>query len=152
MRYFFEDESRFESLLAELESWAGTPFMPGAAVKGGGVDCVRFVHEVYVAVGAITPAAFPSDYVVRGGGRAMLEILEARIASVPQLERVWHRGGEAVPICRGDMMLGSTGDAWHHLAIVARPPVMWHCLKKVGQGNIHDPALARRLWSVYRVR
>lgn len=34
-------------LLAEARTWIGTPYHPDARVKGVGVDCGHFVHEVF---------------------------------------------------------------------------------------------------------
>lgn len=151
---FFDDDQNFARLLAELESWKGTPFVHNSCIKGGGVDCVHFPNQVFVNIGAITSAKFPERYVYRGGGIEMREIMEAAIATVPQFDLVFH--AERLPVVpdirRGDMLMISTGKAMHHLSVVGQPPQLWHCLDKVALGNIADPEVRRRLWAIYRVR
>lgn len=151
---FFDDDQNFARLLAELQSWVGTPFVHQSCIKGGGVDCVRFANQVLVNIGAITSAKFPAQYVYRGGGAPMRDIMEAVIAGVPELELVFHAEKMTVApdIRRGDMLMISTGNAMHHLAIVGQPPQLWHCLHKVSLGNIADPEVLRRLWAIYRVK
>ena len=44
------DTETRKRILAEAESWLGTPFHHEARVKGVGVDCGNFVYAVYNAV------------------------------------------------------------------------------------------------------
>src|SRR3954462_6142860 len=129
---FFDEDANFARLLAELETWKGTPFVHNCAIKGSGVDCVRFAEQVLINVGAISPAVFPTRYVYRGGGPEMREIMETAIATVPQLDRVWRieNGTAPAEIKRGDMLMFSTGNAIHHLGIVGELPQLWHCMTK----------------------
>ena len=54
---FFRSNARLVLLRLNAEDWLGTPWRPGSAVKGGGVDCVRLCSSVLVACGAL-PATF----------------------------------------------------------------------------------------------
>lgn len=44
---YFADPANHALLWPAIASWAGTPFMQGKCRRGVGVDCVRFVREVY---------------------------------------------------------------------------------------------------------
>ncbi|MGH7053678.1 MAG: hypothetical protein ACREFA_07660, partial [Stellaceae bacterium] len=46
-------------VVAEAESWIGTPFHHEAAVRGAGVDCLNLLAEVYCAAGFIPRIAIP---------------------------------------------------------------------------------------------
>src|SRR5882757_4131294 len=54
-RWFFSYPEKAIALIAEGQSWRGTPFRRGSIAKGpgGGTDCVGFDQCVYKAVGAI---------------------------------------------------------------------------------------------------
>jgi cell wall-associated NlpC family hydrolase len=150
---FFDDDANFDRLLGELESWKHTPFVARACIKGSGVDCVQFAHQVLLNVGAISPAVFPQSYTIRGGGESMLAILEQAVATVPELERTWRYGySRPHQITRGNLLLLSTGRALHHFAIVAKPPLVWHCLTKVGCASLADPSIGNHIFGVWRVR
>lgn len=148
-----QGEKNFARLLAELESWRGTKFIPFVAKKGVGVDCVRFAAAVLQNVGAIEPFAWPA-YVIEGGGQAMLEILLRHTDQVQGLARTWTHGQDNGPIMRGDLLLVSSGRHLHHFAIFTVYPVLWHCLRTDGvcQGNIEDPIVRDHLWAVYRAK
>lgn len=46
-------------LVAEAESWIGTPYHTGARVKGAGVDCLTFVAGVFENAGLVPKLAIP---------------------------------------------------------------------------------------------
>lgn len=150
---YFDDDGNFARLLAELQRWRGTPFIECTGRAGQGADCVRFVEGVLVNIAAIDPVPFPA-YTVRGGGERMLEIFLATMDAIPRMESVWRSDGPRPrpPVKRGDVFLVSSGKALHHLAIVAEPPVLWHCLNGVGEGNIFDSTVEKHLRAIYRVK
>lgn len=47
------------AILKEADTWVLTPYHHDACVKGGGVDCLKFVHAVYQAVGLVPQRTFP---------------------------------------------------------------------------------------------
>lgn len=161
MTSYFDNDDNFRRLLEELESWRGTPFVSGAGLKGHGADCVRFVEGVLVNIGAIDPVPFPR-YTVRGGGERMLDIFLGVMDAIPRMACIWKMSIFAASneepkmdkpeVRRGDVFLISTGRALHHLTIVATPPVLWHCLKHVGEGNIFDSTVEQNLRAIYRVK
>lgn len=150
---YYDEPEHFSRLLAELESWRGTPFVECRAVKGAGADCIQFIERTLQATGAIDAVQFPR-YVTRGGGEPMLEIMLARMDAVPKLRRIWTRpeGKDRPEIKRGDVLVISTGKALHHAAIVAEPPTIWHNLTGVAEGNLHDPLVTRHTWAIYRAK
>src|SRR5262249_4757318 len=57
-----ELDPRRAAVVAEAESWIGTPFHHAARVKGAGVDCLMLLAEVYERAG-IVPHLEPPFYV-----------------------------------------------------------------------------------------
>lgn len=153
---YFDSDAHFARLVRELESWKGTPFSKGrSCIKGRAANCCNWVAQALENIGAISPVVMPPGYVTRGGGDRMLEVILATMATIPELRRVWKAGEPGAvrsEILRGDVLLFSTGKALHHLAIVTEPPVCWHCLAKVEQGNITDAQATRRLFAHYVVK
>jgi hypothetical protein len=159
VKWFFDKgqsgDERFEKLLAALQSWRGTRFIPCVAVKGAGVDCVRFAERVLVECDAIDPIRWPA-YVTSGGGPAMLIVLLDHLSRISRLLQIWQRGSDAPrpEFMRGDLLLISTGVKLHHLSIFTANPTLWHCLASSGvcEGNVHDPVVQKHLMAVYRTR
>jgi hypothetical protein len=156
--WFFSSALKRKTLLAELESWLGTPFWAqtkGQAVKGTKADCVSFVESVMVSVGACSPVQWPA-YVTNGGGSKMLVALIQALSKVPKLEKVWETkdGPPDKTLMVGDVMAGSSGRAMHHVAIKGVANDMWHCVERYGvcKGNLQDPFLKAYLFAIYRFR
>lgn len=149
MNYFFDNPESRTALLDELRSWAGTPFAPRQAVKGGGVDCVHFVERALVNVGAMAAITWP-NYVIHGGGAEMLAAFEKFMAGIPEFD---NRGRNA-DLRTGDVLLCSTGRAYHHLGIVGVLPTVWHSLPSCGvcEGNVGEKLVREHLRSAYRVK
>jgi cell wall-associated NlpC family hydrolase len=150
---FFDSNEKFAALISELQSWKGTKFVDGMAAKGVGVDCVRFAERVLFNIGAISPVNFP-PYVIRGGGPEMLSRLFDHTRRVPELEELWNRqqGPHRPHIRRGDLLICSSGKALHHFVLVAEPPVLWHALNSVDEGNLFDPVIADHIVGIFRVK
>jgi cell wall-associated NlpC family hydrolase len=55
------DEQR-AIILAEADTWKGTPYRGWSAVKGGGVDCGQLIYAVYRACGLVPAVELPKDY------------------------------------------------------------------------------------------
>jgi NlpC/P60 family putative phage cell wall peptidase len=111
------------AIVAEAETWLGTPFRHAAALKGIGVDCIHLVHAVYRAVG-LTDVALPSYppdwHLHQGGGNRLMEGLVPHC--VPASE----------PFELGDILVYNYGRAPSHCAIY------------VGEGRvIHAPPRGR---------
>ena len=50
---FFDDMIAAQKLLAEVEEWKGTPFVPFNNTKRAGVDCVQLAAQLMVECGVI---------------------------------------------------------------------------------------------------
>jgi hypothetical protein len=147
--WYFQRPERQQALLAALARWRGTPFWSGTA--GNAVcqvkaDCVSFVAEVMVEIGACHPIKWPV-YVTQGGGKPMLDVLLNTLNAIPKLR--------LVPISQvmpGDILAGSSGRAMHHLAIGGVPGRVWHCLELGGvqEGTLQDPIFQKHLLATYR--
>jgi cell wall-associated NlpC family hydrolase len=165
MKWFFEQPGNVERLLEELKTWRGTPFIEYCGKRGVGADCVRFVESVLVNLGAIPQVRWPR-YVCRSGGPEMLQVFVDHMNAVPGLIPVWDSGGltmlrfrhlddsERASIMIGDLLLCSNGKTGHHMAIMARPPTLWHSLIRRGvvEGNIADPIIDKHVFAIYRLR
>lgn len=57
---FWASAQTCERLVATARSWLGTPFRHRAAVRGGGVDCVMLMGEVFRESGVVESYNFPS--------------------------------------------------------------------------------------------
>lgn len=150
---FFDSDANFAALLTEIQSWQGTKFVENHAVKGVGVDCVRFAERVLFNIGAISAVNFP-PYVIRGGGEQMLSVLFDHTRRVPELEEIWNKqqGPNRPHIRRGDLLICSSGKSLHHFVIVAEPPTIWHALFSVDQGSLFDPVIANHIVGIFRVK
>ncbi len=106
MNAFFSRWDRVERLQFAAESWLGTPFVPYAAIRGAGVDCVNLCAELLKGCGFEVPAnqAWPR-YAIDGGKHNRESQLTAWLDSNPGFQRVWLRGG-AVLYTAADAMPG----------------------------------------------
>lgn len=54
-----------DEVVSVAKSWLGTPYHPGARVKGYGVDCAMLLAEVYQEAGLldrVEPGFYPRDF------------------------------------------------------------------------------------------
>lgn len=155
MRPYFEDPFNLGRLEIEASRWIGTPFLSGVganAKPGAGADCVSFVERVLVNIGAIEPVIWPR-YVTHGGGWEMFSRLLESLESVKALRCVWCKGSaEAPEPLPGDVLVGTTGRALHHLAICMEGRKLVHCLETGGvqEGSLGDAVVQRTLCAIYR--
>lgn len=73
-------DPRRAAVIAETESWLGTPFHHAARVKGAGVDCGQLPLAVYEAVGLfphVDTEHYSPDYAVHQGREWYAELCAA---------------------------------------------------------------------------
>jgi cell wall-associated NlpC family hydrolase len=135
-----------ERIVAEAETWLGTPFRHGAGVRGQGADCGMFVLRVLQAIGLVPdgdPAAYaPTWFLHRNEGR-----FEAWLA----------RYCDPVPMTPqpGDLACFQVGRAARaHLGIVTVWPAILHADPDSGVtvGSATSGELAHRYAGAWRVR
>lgn len=75
MKWYFDSAEHLRKLYQVANTWMGTPFMLNAAVRGAGVDCVRFVAEVMKECGQLPHYEFP-HYTIDGGDHLKASLVE----------------------------------------------------------------------------
>ena len=98
-----------DEIVAEVQSWEGTPYHPHARIKGVGVDCANLLLAVYERCGAlphIDPGHYPTgwhlhrseemflDWVARVGGHEIArEEVQPGDVAVWRFGRTYSHGG-----------------------------------------------------------
>ena len=111
-----------ERVIAEAESWLGTPFHHEARVKGAGVDCLMLLAEVYERagiVGHVEVPHYPPDWHLHQSWERYLDGLLGYAREV----------AAAQP---GDVALFKFGRAFSHGAIVTEWPWLIHAYWRAG--------------------
>ena len=118
-------------LVAEAESWIGTPYHTGGRLKGVGADCLTFVACAFENAGLIPhvdiPHYPPDWHLHRDDERYLAGVLE-RCIEVP---------GPPLP---GDLAMWRIGRGFAHGAIVVGWPRIVHAELRIGR-IVADDAL-----------
>lgn len=161
MKPYFAGWSRVEMLRLAAESWIGTPFIPFAAVRGAGVDCVNLCAELLKASGFQPPSAntWPR-YAMDGGKHNRESQLIAWLHANKQFAPVWNRtlwtlgtpAYDASIAMPGDVLCFTIGRSAHHAGLLIGGTKFIHCLfaRKVMFASLADATFKRRLTAVYR--
>lgn len=99
-----------EAVIAEAESWEGTPYHQRAAIKGVGTDCARYPAAVYASCGlirAIDPGNYASDWHLHQQVEVYLRWARMLGREIPEAEAQ-----------RGDFGLWKFGLCFSHGAIL----------------------------------
>ncbi len=164
--WFYSDPANVERLRDVMRSWRGTPFRENHCMKGVGVDCVRFAEAVHRETGALpTGVQFPA-YKAYGKGTEWLDMLYEELGRVQNLHLVMSEAersqfkGQLIP---GDVLVFSSGAAFHHLAVFQLWPSCWSAFPNglsigrfqtksggVIESHLTDPLVAKLLQRVYR--
>ncbi len=110
------------AVVAEAETWIGTPFHHAARVKGAGVDCLMLLAEIYERAGVSAhvapPFYVPDWHLHRDAERYMEGLLHyAHLIETPQT---------------GDIALFRFGRTFSHGAIVVTWPRVIHAYWAIG--------------------
>ncbi len=137
------------AVVAETESWVGTPYVPGADIKGAGVDCGMLLIKVFQNTGhmdqSFDPRPYPIQWHFHQAGERYLGIVQRFAHELPP-------GSVALP---GDIILFKFGKCFSHGAIVTEWPSLVHAMRPLPVGTIDiakTPKLAkleRRLFTVW---
>jgi cell wall-associated NlpC family hydrolase len=132
-------------VVAEAESWLGTPYQLGQRVKGAGCDCVTFIVEVFRACGIYEPTEELGFYGREWWANAKDDLYLLRLMryAAKTAEAVSFYSLNAAP---GNILLVRAGDSpvYNHGGIVLRWPRIAHAIvPKVAAVN----APACSLWA-----
>lgn len=131
-RDYFVDPERVFALVAELESWRGTPFRQRSRVRGaaGGVDCANFIAGVFFNVGAIDAAVSVPPYDINHAEHSDESQLRAWFAS-PMVRARVRLVDEQEPPLSADMVFPIVGRCEHHLGLQIGG-IVWHVARPSG--------------------
>lgn len=143
MTGYFDTAARQEDLIAECDSWLGTPWVAcghtaGAhrARKGIGADCTHWVVAAYEAVGAIPSGLVLPAYVAHPGmaeesasGQSLAKFLDGLVRA-GRMTHAWKRadGWGALTPQTGDLLSFRFTGRDHHIGIYrgGRNGMFWH--------------------------
>jgi cell wall-associated NlpC family hydrolase len=78
------------AIVAEAESWVGTPYRGWSCVKGAGVDCGQLLYGVYHACGLVPVIDLPKDYPLYIGqhqaSTAYVDLVATYFREIPEAE------------------------------------------------------------------
>lgn len=135
--YFTPD--KHPQLQSALETWDGTPFAQGVAVLGVGVDCVRFVCEVYAACGVdISPVGEIPRYSLAWGTIHEDSRVLSWLLGDAQARRRLQPVDPEEPWLPGDLLGITRHRSCNHLGIVGpgNPQQIWHVA--IPAGVVHE--------------
>lgn len=144
------DEPWRAALGRVLVSWQGTPYRPGQAMRGRGVDCVHFIDEVLLELAGRPPVeplprlpAAMSLHDRRGATRAVHSM--ARRHTIDVL-----RGARPTA---GDVLIYKRGAAPGHVLIVGPDErTAWHADEEVGVCFTSVVTVMKSVMRAYRPR
>lgn len=150
------------AIVTECESWLGTPFVQHGHFKGrsGGVDCIRFVREVFANVGVPQDVPWP-EYRIDESLHMREPKLERFLDSHPRVQKMARLEDDArgkavlldrVPLMPGDILGIRFGEVMFHLGIAVGGRKFIHCVRVRGVVDCYtdDSTFERRIIAVYR--
>ncbi len=149
MKAFFSTLRRLLDLHDIAATWIGTPFVPNARIKRGGVSCQMLAAEIYRECGALT--GDEADGVPEGpmdwSNANNTSLIEAWLDDMPHrfapVERPWKPG---------DLIGFRLGGCLHHLGVDVGGGRMIHCLRPDGvrYNRIDDATYLKRISRIWR--
>jgi cell wall-associated NlpC family hydrolase len=156
--FFFRAQHHRNQLCLEAVKWIGTPFVPHAAVRGAGVDCVNLVGQILIACGHAKGFELP-HYAMDGGKHnrtsQLCDYLDGRadFARInPQAAAAQLVVGPAALVQPGDVLCFTIGRSSHHVGMLVHGKTFVHALfgRKVSFGSLSDGVFKRSLTAIYR--
>jgi len=176
---YFDDPANAAMLEREARSWLGTPFrecyhhnlIPDVKGKGGGIDCVGLVQEVFFRIGAAEQFIFKresADYQPNQSGEKILDWMRGRVDD-PQSKRLAEIFIElSIPdqvinpdaktprdfFKPGDICVLRHGSLFHLPIIIDDDLHFINALPRMGviEGTIQDSTYSSHLVAVFRLR
>ena len=128
MSDFFDNPEACLKLRQSLESWRGVPFLQYGTSRETGVDCVRFIREVYRECGIDVGAAaeIPRYSLAWGLHREHSQLLGWLLHNGEARER-FRRVDSAEAWMAGDLLAIRRGQCAHHAGVVDPGlATVWH--------------------------
>lgn len=168
---YFDDADRRSLLIAECDSWLGTPWVacghtagPHRARKGIGADCTHWVAAAYEATGALTALQLPA-YVAHPGMAeesasplSLAKFLDG-LVQAGRVAHVWKRvdGWGVFEPVTGDLLSFRFAGRDHHVGIYkgGRNGMFWHAAGqdrggKIMLSSIRESTFRVALTNLYR--
>lgn len=148
MRWIDLEEPALGALRKVLLSWEGTPYAAGQAVKGVGVDCVRFVCEVFKeleGLESIPLVSIPAD--------VSLHSREGAMAAFHQIMAAYQPSRKVTSIQPGDVLVvgPANGGPGHAMIVGCSPNVLYHAapsgVARTGIGFVEGH---QKVYGIYR--
>lgn len=153
---FFDSIERKNLLAQSLRKWQGTPFRQHTAIPGVGVDCVRFVREVYRECGVdVGPAEDIPRYSLAWGIHQDQSQVLAWLLECPEARAKLGHVDVDDPWLAGDLIAVRRSQSVHHIGIVGSDEMdVWHVDIPAGVSRIAVTAVREHLKvvSVFRLR
>lgn len=177
-RWHFEDARHVDLLIAEAQSWRGTPFVQDSCAKGesGGAYCVSFAEALMLATGAISQpfeiATTRADYnghvhndkilrFLRGQDEdPKSAILAARFAELDGIDELipvasWpNRRVLNTGLLSGDLLIIEARHGVWHMPVMMNDRSFMQCAFPLGvsEGDVTQDDYRDRLRAVFRAR
>ena len=148
MRRWWTDE-RVTRLVAEANSWRGTPFAANSASKGLGVSCHKLAEAMFAACGYPVPLEVP-DVPIAHARFSTTSFVTAWFAAREDFEPVRPTGA----LFPGDVLGFRIGRCVHHLGVLLPGGQFAHAVDGLGAtvGSLADATWYSRLENVWRAR
>lgn len=148
---FFSTPERVARLATAAKSWAGTPFVPNAAIKGHGVSCQKLAGLVLMEAGAL-PLYFELPSEPMNWSHANKEsLLEQFMDGQPEFFTAIKTPAylNAQP---GDVIGILYGGCVHHCGVVLPNGTFVHCIRGHGViiSHLRDAAYMRTVRRIWR--
>lgn len=108
---------------ASLEAWKGTPHHNRIAIRGVGVDCIKFVCKIYSEAGIFPDIDFHGYSVDDGMWKESTRLQDTMLRC---LHSEWVPSDQQFEF--GDIAIFKTGDRSAHCGFVTGEDYVWHAL------------------------
>lgn len=132
---------------ASCARWRGTPHRNRIAIKGGGIDCIRFIAEVLIDAGVVDRRPLPS-YPLSWGVASPESRMGLVMAQMMDVERI--PVSDWTPAF-GDICIFKVGSQSNHCGIVIDGEV-WHVSRNHAVGPEGLEHCRPRLQEALRIR
>jgi cell wall-associated NlpC family hydrolase len=157
MTPFYNTVEKQAQFVGEATGFLGTPFHHHGRVKGGGVDCVGLLAELYIATGAATRVVLPkyriNEWNVLKDSKVKAFLTGSLEGTLNPGLKMVEIGPELSTLLPGDIITVSVASCVHHVGAMTWPTAFVHVLIVHGVviTNLAHRAYKSRLSSVHRI-